>query len=554
MAAVHSAMGSGRLTQLPTEPFGAMSTPRTPLATFSFLVAIVMAGVGLLTACGGGGTVPNEVADIQTPAGDDATTEPDDGTSAAAQDGGQSSAEDGGADAAEVADPTPAPTPLPTVGTYASIDDFVGSGDAITLSRGLRNRMILLTGCTADVPVGAIATNDEHVAAIIAAVPDAGASGSLQTAIGHIDQADAACGTDAAAWATSMRSALGELQQVEAAFGGPPADAVDVGPHPDDNADLRHVSTDLTSMNDRLYAALSGRNAIQASNVWYASAHLAHARGLSALGAQGQSPEAVVIGDSTAAFLAPPQALADQTGFTVANLGIDGSRLGTHIAVVDQFLELSPGTQTVIWPLTTLMFFRDCPFEADGAVDNVATQQAAFAPIPELAALAPIDRLVGGTDPNGPIYGGTTINEDATKRYPEGWVFGTRQFINIEVNPEGEQNQVNRWSSTFNDPQVCNAEFAALQAKATELRESGRRVVLVAGPLSNDLTILHPEGRPAHDAVVARMAQTASDAGVEFVNLSASISEDQFRDLTHVNTAGAAATVSLLAEALVVPT
>jgi len=534
-----------------------MSIPRTVLSKFSLIVAATLAFVVVLSACGGGGEETlNDVADIQRPDTPDATA--GDGVASPSADADQPGTEaDGTAtddSPADVADPTPAPTPLPTVGTYPTVRDFIGSADAIALSRGLRNRMILLSGCSGELPGGVIASNDDHVDAIIAAIPDTAASGALQNALGHVDQADAACGTDSAAWAGAMRSALGELQQVESTLGASPASATDIGPNAADATDLRNVSADITSMNDRLYAALSGRNPIQASNVWYASAHLAHARGLQALTAQGAAPEAVIIGDSTAAFLAPPQALAERTGFSVANLGIDGSRLGTHIAVVDQFLALSPDTRTVIWPLTTLMFFRDCPREADAAVDQIATQQAAFAPIPELAAMAPIDRLLGGTDPNGPMYGGTTINEDATTRYPEGWVYGTRQFINIEVNPEGEQNQINRWTSTFNDPKICDAEFAALEAKVRALRESGRRVVLVAGPLSNDLTDLHPGGRPAHEEVVARMAQTATDAGVEFVNLSAAVSEDQFRDLTHVNTAGAATTVELLADALVVPT
>jgi len=533
-----------------------MFTPRSFFAKFAFLTACMLAGALLVAACGGDDPGLNEVADIQRPASTDAATASgDDGLAEAAGSGDTSTISDGdgtdeeseGSGAAEAGDSPPAPTPIPTVGTYATMADFIGSGDAITLSRGF-------TGCADDFPAGAIETNDEHIAAIIAAMPDASASTALTTALGHIDEADAACGTDAATWASGMRRALGELEQVEATLGTRPESALDVGVHPDDAADLRHVSTDLASMNDRLYAALSGRNPIQASNVWFASGHLAHARGLHALTIAGAPAEAVLLGDSTAAYLAPPEALSEQVGFTVANLGIDGSRLGTQIAIIDQVLELSPETRTVIWPLTTLMFFRSCPDGADTAVDNIAVQRAAFAPIPELAALPPIERLLGGSDPAGPIYGGTTINEDATKRYPNGWVYGTRQIIDLVSNPEAEQNQRNRWTSTFDNPQVCDSEFAALEAKARQLRESGRRVVLIAGPLSNDLTDIHPDGRPAHQEVVTRMAQTAAAADVEFIDLSDTIGEDQFRDLTHVNLQGAETSVALLADALVVPT
>jgi len=526
-----------------------MPAPRNLFRKLVLSAAGVLALAVLFAACGGDDPGLNDVADIQRPTSDDAAIADGDATTGASS--GSEATSDADESRAEASDP--APTPIPTVGTYPTVADFIGSSDAITLSRGLRNRMILLTGCTDDFPADAIATDDSHVAAIIAAVPDATASAALSSALAHIDDADAACGIDAASWAAAMRRSLGDLQQVESALGTPPEFALDVGPHPDDANDLRQVSTDLASMNDRIYTALSGRNPIQASNLWYASGHLAHARGMHALTVAGTPPEAVLIGDSTTAFLAPPQPLADRAGFTVANLGIDGSRLGTHIAAIDQVLELSPETRTIIWPLTTLMFFRSCPTGADSIVDNIAAQQAAFAAIPELAALPPIERLLGGTDPEGPMYGGTTINDDATKRYPDGWVYGTRQIVDMVSNPEGEQNQVNRWASTFNNPQVCDAEFAALEAKSRELRESGRRVVLVAGPLSNDLTGMHPDGRPAHDEVVARMAQVAAAADVEFIDLSATLSEDQFRDLTHVNLQGADTSVALLGDALVVP-
>lgn len=488
----------------------------------------------------------------QTPDGSE-TTEPTDSSSQNEGTAPDDASNDAAA-AAETTTPTPAPTPIPTVGSYGSIADFVGSPDALSLARGLRNRLVALSGCTA-APPGMLTIDPGHFDALVAAVPDQPARNALTSAIAQVSEADQTCASDSNAWAAMMRSALNDLVAFESAVGSTPVSATAMDTKPNESADLTLLTSDIVSMNDRLYSALTSRNPIQASNVWWASSHLAHARGLRSLAANGAPVDALMLGDSTMAFLAPPVALTDATGLSIANVAVDGSRIGTQAALADEFISAAVpdgGSTTVVWGLTTIAFFRTCPSGPDSAIDYLAVQNAAFAPIPELAAVDPLDRLLG-SDPVNPSYGGTTLAEEAATRHPDNWVYGARAAVPAADNPDARARQVDRWASTFDDPSVCDAEFAFLEAEAADLRARGHRVVLLAMPLSDDLTAMHPDGRAAHQAVVDRIGASARNVGVEFVDFSSTLTNDQFRDLTHVNTTGSDAMRPLLAELFVVP-
>lgn len=441
---------------------------------------------------------------------------------------------------------------VPLAAVDPALADFVGSDEAFVLADGLRDRLILQLGCADAVPPdGVVRPTKMSFAAAIATVPSDAAQGFLRDAISAVEAADAACNSDQETWIAETRSALTHLLKFESALGSTPTSAFIIEPTVDDLGDLSLVTADVAIVVDRLFAGLTGRNPVQASNLWFSSGHLGHVRGLRKLLVEDQPIEGLVLGDSTAALGINPHDLSQAVGAQFANVAINGARLNVQIATTNQLLDVARSSasdetgpiDTLVWFVQTLSFIRACPTSDLGMGQILASQEAAFSPVSWLDAYSPIDRLLG-VDAAEPRYRGTQIDDDTYRQFNT-WDYGTKDPITL-LAPELEANQSKVWAAVLEAEEICRSELRRIDEAIAQWEREGLDVIVLVPPISEDMAAVSPNGWTVHDEVITELRKVTAANGAELVDASQVVGEENFRDLIHIVEAGKPAVLDAL--------
>lgn len=441
---------------------------------------------------------------------------------------------------------------VPLVDRDPDLADFVGSDDAFVIADGLRDRLFLQLGCDgAEPPDGIVRPTKMAVAAAIASVPSETARGYLRDAVVAMDAADEACNDDVSTWIDETRAALTHLQKFESALGSTPTSAFAIEASDGDAVDLTQLSADIAVILDRTYAGLTGRNPVQASNVWYSSGHLAHVRGIRRLMAEKQPLDGLIVGDSTAALGVNAHALTRAVDNRFANVAINGARLNVQIDTTNQLLDLTRATagdeqgsvDTIVWFIQTISFIRLCPTSDLGIGQILASQDAAFASVEWLQPFQPMDRVFG-FDASAPRYKGTQLDDDTYRQFNT-WDYGMKDPITTFA-PDLEQNQIDVWSSVLVAEDICRSELQRVEDTIAQWEREGIDVVVLVPPISEDMAGISPNGWAIHEQVVDELQDVVDATGADLADASRAVDENLFRDLLHIVEAGKPAILDVL--------
>lgn len=430
--------------------------------------------------------------------------------------------------------PTSEPEPTPSSVTFAAvatIDEVPGSESGRHLATAIRDRLILQTGC------GGTQLDPSTVAAL-ASLPEAEPFDHLRSYFSAQDVADQTCFGDLERWQDATRGVVAHLQAYEKAITGASS------PPPSGTA-TEFTSTTVT-LYDRVYGLLTGRNGLQGSDLWFSSWHFAAVRGLREDVANGQPPDALVMGSSVMARGVDVPLLRDLTGRQLASVAITGMGERDSVAMIDDILTfVSPSD--IIWGISASTFFTACRGNtAPRAAPAIELRREAFGPVAALGDTSDLDRVLG--DAAAPTYGDSPLSRNASYYFPE-WVHGDAEAF-VGTDPERMQSQEDALKPGFESPTTCPNQAAVIAGAVERWEEAGIDVTVVLTPMRPRLIALHPAGMTGYDPVVAAVSEITLEGDAEFADLTEAIADSDFYDLTHLDATGRDAFSRLLAEVL----
>lgn len=417
----------------------------------------------------------------------------------------------------------------PNAPVYATLAEYVGQPEAIDLAAMVRDRLVMQTGC---LPLDERAPRSVLVERLLEALPDQAIREAVRTGFVTAAEADTHCNVDQAAWTrASLRTVdqflrVGELlDEVTARVERPAADCCD--------ADVTAVTSLLAMASDEIYATLRVRPDKQASEFWDSYAHLHHVRTMSAFAAdETKTISTIVLGSSVVARGIEAAVLPE-----TYNLGMQGTHQPHAVYTAEAALRLHPGIDTIVWGQQSSEMF--------GCIDRISDNQRAllerrnnaFAPVVWTAGF-PADDILLGTGTAAPKYQGTKLDAaaiEAYSRYEAGDLSPPGEGPKQEAVDERLETAVDWWTA---EKQLCQSRIDIALNAGAEWVASGRRVVLVFWPLSPTIRSLHPDGPELHDRILDDVRAQAEAKGIEVLNLSTLLPDEDFLDLTHLDLSG----------------
>lgn len=425
--------------------------------------------------------------------------------------------------------------------SLASLEALPGTQVARVLAHGVRDRLVLQTGCRepGDSPANIELAIPGEVGIAVRRIPDADAQQLLIDGFAAITEADTYCNGDVTSWSSATRNALVAFDEFAVALGEPPLGRTLARTVPGATDDgLTALSADVTTTYDRLFTALALVGGVHASDLWFSSSHLAHVDGLRRDIANGLAPTAVLIGSSVIARAADPSVTTELSPMDdLVSFALAGATHPVHIAMANEARRIAPSITSIVWGLSTNPFHdQACPSEDAEEIERVlAVQHAAFDPIVDLSERSTQERLLGSLGSKA-RYGPTRLQASATNLHGD-WdrgemiPFDGRDEERITIQSEG-------LAARYRQPKLCTAFFDDIERAIRSWTAEGVEVVLFAAPIPDALVNFHPDGRVGHDAVVTQLKDLAERADSTFHDFSDLIEDERFFDLTHVNAIG----------------
>lgn len=412
--------------------------------------------------------------------------------------------------------------------TFASMADFVGQPEAEELATVIRDRLVMQTGC---LPLDERAMRGSLVDRLLLSLPDAAISDAARTAFVSATEADRHCNKDQAAWtAASVRAAnafldVGDLMN--------PRD-VSIERLSEDCCvdDVTPVTSLLAMASDEIYGILHARPDMQAGEFWDAATHLSHVRTMEDYAEdETKAISTIALGSSVVARGFEATKLKD-----AFNLGMASSHQPHAVYMADSAFRLHPTIDTIVWGQQSSEMFTCIDLIRQRQGELLDRRSAAFAPL-EWAAGIPADTLLLGSGAAAPRYMGTTLDGSAFASY------GAHERGDLPPPGEGQvaaaiERRLDGAVEWWANKQPCQERTDITLNAATEWIESGRRVILVFWPLSDAIRELHPEGPALHEQILADVRAQAEDRGLEVLDLSELLADEDFADLTHLDRSG----------------
>ncbi|MBU1226837.1 MAG: hypothetical protein KJ698_06485 [Actinobacteria bacterium] len=418
--------------------------------------------------------------------------------------------------------------------------DWVRTAPAGMLADRLRDLVVLQTGCLSPL--------DLDWAGVVAATFPTPGRRSLVGAVDDLElSADACNRSPDNLWRTGLRDALVHLEDFNALIGGG-------APHPvGPLATAAEAAPAAADIAEATSAYLIGGNPPPAqSDFWWRLVHAGHTRQLE-MAFPDRGYEVLFAGSSTVANAFDPSVFTRRDGAhrTAYNAAIGGS--GPEIQalwLLEQAVELAQPDLVIIGvedrafrPFDLIPGSCLEPFDSWGAARDLRAK--AFAPITALASSDEGALFFGDPAASAPTRPSALHDYFVTNQGP----LGNRINYPPDLTLEQKQKQVKGllpWSVGY---EPCDERVAIIGGLAADLVSLGIEVVLVAMPVSDiRASAFDPDGggdvaagRAVIDALSARMAVVAADAGAGFIDLShhPAILEDHFRDIGHLGASGA---------------
>ncbi|MEQ8841944.1 MAG: SGNH/GDSL hydrolase family protein [Acidimicrobiales bacterium] len=301
----------------------------------------------------------------------------------------------------------------------------------------------------------------------------------------------------------------------------------------------------LTSAVDRWRHAIRPGFASGSSAYWWSSDALGHSLMVQDVLADEGRIDVVVIGDSAVKLGFDPIALGDGLEQVAVGLGINGMVIGQYATWLDELdgLGAEPGLVVLqVAPYQSLYACGDLrPALQQGARER---RGDAFARVAGLADIDPSRRVSGGTS--------GTYDSLLLDTYADFFAPGGRGLADPsrDAITEAEfDNMVDVYTAIYGNP-PCTDWADALDTTLTQIEAAGATAVVVDMPVSSELDAIHQNSTNAQEDLTAPFALVADAHGVDFLDFSDLLGDDDFRDVVHPNPAGRAQLTAALLTAL----
>lgn len=400
---------------------------------------------------------------------------------------------------------------------------------------------------------------DVDADALVSAIADDGLRFQMSVTIDQADAAASQCG-DAAAWTTAIDAAAvaaattartvrdagadlvgtPEAEQLGRVIGDRLVGQIGCTTGADSADDLDAMlgaAGRASAANDDLFVALTGNPPSTGSEFWFHADQINLTAELARVVEEEGPIDVYLAGPSTGKAAFDPVAITEATGRSTMGVSVAGM---TPPVLAPWLLEMmgAGGTPTtVVIAITTWqdLFENDkapCNDAFTDTADDAGRRRAeAFATIPALSGFSGGVRLVGG-----PAF--TYDNELLAAS--DGAAPGRRGLSDNSdfFDAERAEEQRARYGGRLSPDPGCPRFAASIEALSAELAAQGIEVVLVGMPNHPEMVELVDGGATTFAAVAERYAQIADATGARWVDLTASLSADQFADLTHADQPG----------------
>ena len=428
------------------------------------------------------------------------------------------------------------------MGSYPTLADFVDSPEAQTLAVAVRDRAIVQTGCA---PAADRTERSRDVEMALGAIPEVPLREAFRGVFASISQADAACPNDQATWTAQSVDVANRLFETVALLA---PDSPKPEPLLTDCCaeNITVLTSRLSAANDQIYGIVTARPDKEATEFWSSYAHYHHVRQMRQYAVEERAISTIFLGSSV---VARGVFAGDIAGSY--NLGIEGRHQPSAHLLATTAQSLHSSVDTIVWGQQTSELFN-CIDLVLARFDRLTTARAnAFVHVPWLDGID-VDDLLLGSDRAAPTYGNSNLDAVASS------VYGTIE--NGDLTPPGEGpvpdavaarlEAAREWWTAGKQP--CQDRIDLVLTPAASWEAAGKRVVLVFWPLSETIRSLHPEGIGIHERLIDNVREQAESQGIEVLDLSDLLPDDDFVDLTHIDKSGQGDITRTLGEYLAV--
>ena len=405
-----------------------------------------------------------------------------------------------------------------------------GSEIARTLLHGVRDRLILQTGCVGldAIPSQIDLAHPADVAAAVERIPDDDIARMFIALFEQITVADTSCEVDIS---FPSIDAVSQLEELNIALGARPVE----GPGLNISSDRpdNHISVGAAVAYDRLFALLSSAGPVHASDLWFSSTHLAHARGLQQLIEANDPPTTLLLGSSVVARAGGLAVIDDRLpDDRVVSLALAGATRPVHVALANEAIDAAQSVEMIVWGQSTNALFDQSCDVSDAQLINTVLDLQREAFVAGQPDVAPTVRLLGFDG----HYRNTPIHDSAVALHGE-WDRGEMVAFNGRDEARRDDQRPGL-VARYRQPATCDVYFETISQAVEGWQASGIDVVLVATPIPDKMAELHPQGRSGHGEVIERLSDLAERLDARFIDLSDSVDDADFFDFTHVNAQG----------------
>ncbi len=415
----------------------------------------------------------------------------------------------------------------------AASTDTTGTDDAVAFDpatappalEALRLRLVVGGGC-------ASGSDAAGRTAWLAPFPPGEAADAAAAAWTALTEAEAACGENRDAWAAALVDTVSQLGVLEDSLGheGPPIEVGD----PASYGDVAELSSLVVSGFDRVHAVMQQGTPSHRSPHWFGPAESLMVQEQRRLAASDEIPSVILTGNSQMKY-GTDVALLREQGFDVFDASVDSASPPVQAAMMEHTLDVLPSVSQIVWDIDThWLLGQDCVTIGESYGEIATARTDIFRDVDEAAGIDPYD-LVLGPDPLETSYSLPGFTLPPEQVYSDGRVLTGRVEDRIVAEVEQATKRYAAGAPLICEPALSDIS-ATIERWATKV--PGVRIVVVTPPMSDELALLHVNGRAGHDSVIASLEETVTAAGAEFFDFSSLVPIDGFYDLTLPNETG----------------
>lgn len=318
-----------------------------------------------------------------------------------------------------------------------------------------------------------------------------------------------------------------------------------------DAATLLPTAQLALAVNDDVFWRLNATQDVGPTEMWYSYHHFAKQRGLAVAQQAGESKQVIALGSSLVNNAFIPELFTEEDGRSAFNGGLPGVKtLEVALWLRDMVALADPELVVLgIAPRELRPNFRDreeCTAPAVRWERQAELRAQVFERVSALAEFT-TDQLFFG-DP----LTVEPIKQTRISRVAEQFLTpsGGRRGFEADT-PAAMRAQRDQLQADYTWFFPCQELLDAFTESITWLKERDIKVVVVAMPVSDFNATVFVNGRDEIDEILDLIAEQSLAAGADgYIDLSAAIPDDDFRDLAHVGEQGAKDFTRLLAEEL----